>query len=122
MEVIERIAPKLPDFRFHIVSGTLKDTEYQSKKINFKNVFLWFRKTRFSSKIYKQYDICLLPNQNIIFTHEDSNQNISENTSPLKMFEYMASKKAIIASDLPVLKEVLTPKNAYLVGCNDYGK
>jgi glycosyltransferase involved in cell wall biosynthesis len=28
--------------------------------------------------------------------------------SPLKIFEYMASEKAIIASDLPVLREVLT--------------
>ena len=121
MEVIEQIAPKLPDFRFHIVGGTLKDIEYWSEKMNFKNVFFYgFVRQDLVQKYINSMDICLLPNQNIIFTHGDSKQNISEYTSPLKMFEYMASKKAIIASDLPVLKEVLTPKNAYLVGYNDY--
>ena len=35
--------------------------------------------------------------------------------SPLKIFEYMSYKKAIIASDLVVLREVLSPKNAILV-------
>ncbi|MDP2638667.1 MAG: glycosyltransferase family 4 protein [Candidatus Azambacteria bacterium] len=32
--------------------------------------------------------------------------------SPLKMFEYMASGRPIIASDLPALKEILNDKNA----------
>ena len=41
--------------------------------------------------------------------------NISGYTSPLKLFEYMSHKKAIIASDLPVLKEVLNNKNSVLV-------
>lgn len=35
--------------------------------------------------------------------------------SPLKMFEYMASKRPIIASDLPAIKEVLSDENAYFV-------
>jgi glycosyltransferase involved in cell wall biosynthesis len=36
-------------------------------------------------------------------------------TSPIKMFEYMASKKPIIASDLPSIREVLNDSNAVLV-------
>ena len=32
--------------------------------------------------------------------------------SPLKLFEYMASSRPIIASDLPALKEILNDKNA----------
>ncbi|MFH0923456.1 MAG: glycosyltransferase, partial [Candidatus Falkowbacteria bacterium] len=35
--------------------------------------------------------------------------------SPLKMFEYMASKRPIIASDLPTIREVLSEKNAVIV-------
>lgn len=35
--------------------------------------------------------------------------------SPLKMFEYMAAGRAIVASDLPALREVLTPDSAWLV-------
>ena len=36
-------------------------------------------------------------------------------TSPMKMFEYMASKRPIIASDLPSFREVLNQNNAVLV-------
>lgn len=36
-------------------------------------------------------------------------------TSPLKMFEYMASQKPIVASDLPSIREILNEKNAVLV-------
>lgn len=36
-------------------------------------------------------------------------------TSPLKLFEYMASKKPIVASDIPPLREVLTEKNSILI-------
>ena len=35
--------------------------------------------------------------------------------SPIKIFEYMASKKPIIASNLPVIKEVLNEKNSILI-------
>lgn len=35
--------------------------------------------------------------------------------SPVKMFEYMASKRPIIASSLPSIREVLNDKNALLV-------
>ena len=35
--------------------------------------------------------------------------------SPLKMFEYMASKRPIIASDLPSIREVLDEKKACIV-------
>jgi glycosyltransferase involved in cell wall biosynthesis len=41
-------------------------------------------------------------------------------TSPLKLFEYMAAGRAIVASDLPALREVLQhEKNALLVPAGD---
>jgi glycosyltransferase involved in cell wall biosynthesis len=41
-------------------------------------------------------------------------------TSPLKLFEYMAAGRAIVASDLPALREVLTDGvNALLVPAGD---
>jgi glycosyltransferase involved in cell wall biosynthesis len=40
-------------------------------------------------------------------------------TSPLKMFEYMAAQRPIIASDLPSIREVLNEKNASLVPADD---
>ncbi len=40
-------------------------------------------------------------------------------TSPLKLFEYMAADRPIVASDLPSLRQVLNEKNAVLVQPND---
>jgi glycosyltransferase involved in cell wall biosynthesis len=43
-------------------------------------------------------------------------------TSPLKLFEYLASGRPIVASDLPALREVLRPdENAVLVEAGDAG-
>ncbi len=39
--------------------------------------------------------------------------------SPVKMFEYMASGRPIIASDLPTIREVLTEQNAVIVPPGD---
>jgi glycosyltransferase involved in cell wall biosynthesis len=35
------------------------------------------------------------------------------------LFEYLASRRPIISSDLPVLQEVLNPQNAILVPAHD---
>jgi glycosyltransferase involved in cell wall biosynthesis len=44
----------------------------------------------------------------------------SHATSPLKLFEYMAARKAIVASDLPAIREVLTNElNGLLVAPGD---
>lgn len=40
-------------------------------------------------------------------------------TSPLKMFEYLAANKPLVASDLPSLREVLNEKTAVLVKPDD---
>ena len=57
-------------------------------------------------------DICLLPLTDIGLG--------GRYTSPLKLFEYMAAGKAIIVSDLPSMRQVLTPEqNALLVPNGD---
>ncbi len=58
-------------------------------------------------------DILVLPNS--------ASKPISASyTSPLKLFEYMAARRPIVASDLPSLRAVLTPgRNAVLVAPDD---
>ena len=56
----------------------------------------------------KAADVLVLPNS--------GKEDISKYwTSPLKMFEYMASGRPIVASDLPSIREVLNGENAILV-------
>lgn len=56
----------------------------------------------------KAADVLVLPNS--------GKEDISRVwTSPLKMFEYMASKRPIVASNLPSIQEILNGRNAVLV-------
>jgi glycosyltransferase involved in cell wall biosynthesis len=57
-------------------------------------------------------DILLMPYEKVITG--SSGGNSSTYASPMKMFEYMASRRAIVSSDLPVIREVLNPSNAML--------
>ena len=56
----------------------------------------------------KASDILVLPNSGKTEISKDW-------TSPMKMFEYMVSKRPIIASDLPSIREILNENNAILV-------
>lgn len=47
------------------------------------------------------------------------NQHYAFFMSPIKMFEYMAAKRPIIASDLPSIREILNESNALLIPPND---
>jgi glycosyltransferase involved in cell wall biosynthesis len=121
MEVIEKLSLVSKSVGFHIVGGTNEDIKYWKEKIKSHNVYFYgFMNQNEIKKYVNSADICLLPNQKIVLTHgNESKINISEYTSPLKMFEYMAAKKAIISSDLPVLREILNENNSVLVDCND---
>ena len=55
----------------------------------------------------KSFDILTMP-----FPY---NQQYAFYMSPLKLFEYMASKRPIVATDLPAVREVLNEKNSVLV-------
>ena len=55
-------------------------------------------------------DILLMPYSRSISA--SSGQDIAEVINPMKMFEYMASARAIVSADLPSIREVLNEGNA----------
>jgi len=116
VENIILIARELKDLKFNVFGGY--DSEINRlKKISGHNVYFHGYVPYFEvGNIIQSFDILLLPAQKIV-TPYGGKGNISEFMSPLKLFEYMAAGKSIIASNLPVLREVLTDgHNALLVG------
>ncbi|RIK31340.1 MAG: hypothetical protein DCC56_03910 [Anaerolineae bacterium] len=62
-------------------------------------------------------DVLLMPYARTI--EASSGQDIAEVINPMKMFEYMASGRAIVCADLPVIREVLNEGNAVLVNSRE---
>jgi glycosyltransferase involved in cell wall biosynthesis len=69
-------------------------------------------------RLLRRYAIALLPNQPSV--RLPNGDDIGRFTSPMKLFEYMAAGRAIVASDLPALREVLHDSvNCLLVPADD---
>lgn len=102
------------DTTFVFVGGTDKDVAfYKNKTHGMKNVlFTGYHSRKEIPAFIKSADVLLLPN--IPSTKESLLY-----TSPIKMFEYMASGVPIVASNLPSIREVLNDTNAILVGAGD---
>lgn len=58
-------------------------------------------------------DVLLMPYQEKVAA--SSGGDIARYLSPMKLFEYLASGRPVLASDLPVLMEILTVENAVLL-------
>ncbi len=91
------------------VGGTKEDiVKFRQKAKDIKNVVIKGHKSHKEIPYWlKAADVLVLPNS--------GKQEISKHwTSPLKLFEYMASKRPIIASDLPSIREILNKDNSVL--------
>ena len=121
VEIIIELAKKIDDITFHIVGGLDQDILYwknYTNNLNLKNIFFYgFISPKDTTKYRNSFDIVLAPYAKEVTV--EGKGDTSKFMSPIKIFEYMSNKKAIIASDLPVIKEVLNEKNSILLDYDD---
>jgi len=114
--LLESLKKLPPNFFFVAVGGSQEDIDSYKEKseklsISERILFKKLVSRRELSVWQKACDILLMPFPDL--------PHYRYYMSPLKMFEYMASKRPIIASDLPSVGEVLNESNAVLVPPDD---
>jgi glycosyltransferase involved in cell wall biosynthesis len=121
MEIVLPLAHNCPDVNFHIIGGREYNIErWKAKAVSLKNIFFhgFYPHAQIFS-IMKKMDVLLAPNLTSMKGYGGVN-DIGKWTSPLKLFEYMAAKRPILASDIEVLREVLVhEKNSILCDPDD---
>lgn len=121
MEVLLALAERCSWANFHIIGGNQEDISFWKKQFNRReNVFFHGFVAPEKAEAFRiACDVLLAPYQNAVAV-AGGGGNTVQWMSPLKIFEYMAARKGIIASDLPVLHEVLQhERNALLCPFDD---
>jgi len=115
LDTLADLSLRLDYSRFElIVAGLSRDLALELGYCFHKNVdFFGYVERSDLDSFMSRIDIGLVPNKARVYGSGDEFVNIGKYTSPMKLFEYMAYRKLIVASDLDVLKEVLCDDNAF---------
>lgn len=107
LELILGCAERLPEFVFH-VAGSVPAAVVQTHGHFPSNVRLHGHIEPHRTDSFRAgCEILVAPYQQEVETHGGGG-DVSRWMSPLKLFEYMAARRPIVCSDLPVMREVLT--------------
>jgi glycosyltransferase involved in cell wall biosynthesis len=116
------LAKELPQAHFVWVGGRAEDIATWRSRAQSDNVtFTGFIPNRDLPLYQSAADILLMSYSRSIMGSSGSGDSASV-ASPMKMFEYMAAGRAIVTSDLPVIREVLNERNAVFCEPDDLGK
>lgn len=110
VDTLAQAAKLLPDdYQVIFVGGTQVDVEAFSQKYQSPAVSILGFKPHDEIPLWqKAADVLVLPNT--------AKEKISAYyTSPMKLYEYMASKRPIVASSIPSIREIVDEYSAYLV-------
>jgi glycosyltransferase involved in cell wall biosynthesis len=121
MNLLMELAMRFPQISFLWVGGQPADVNKWRENLitnNIKNVTITGFIQNSQLPLYQAAaDILLMPYEKVITG--SSGGNSTSYASPMKMFEYMAARRTIISSDLPVIQEVLNSTNAWLCPPDD---
>jgi glycosyltransferase involved in cell wall biosynthesis len=120
-ELMIELAERHPDITFLLSGGEPPDIarlRAQADTRELDNVILTgFIPNADLPRYQAACDVLLMPYQKHVAA--SSGGDIAAFLSPMKLFEYLACGRAILSSDLPVLREVLNPDNAVLLDPGD---
>ena len=116
MGLLLELAKRFPEIQFLWIGGRAEDVQYWWNRLALESLsnvnLVGFIPNEQLPGYQAAADILLMPYEKII--SGSSGGNSASYASPMKMFEYMASGRPILASDLPVIREVLNQQNSIL--------
>ena len=119
--LLVELARRLPEVNFLWVGGREADVHSWRCRLQTEgltNIHLTGFKQNCQLPLYQAAaDVLLMPYERMITG--SSGGDSAAYASPMKMFEYMACRRPILSSDLPVIREVLNPANAVLCPAED---
>lgn len=117
VHILLELARRLPHVNFLLVGGEPQDVERlrrQARQAGLDNLLLvGFVPNAHLPAYQAACDALLMPYQHRVAA--SSGGDIGRYLSPMKLFEYLACRRPILCSDLPVLREVLDEDSAVLL-------
>ena len=122
LDMLQQLAIAFPQVQFLWIGGSEQQVSAWSERLTgsgVKNVILTGFIFNNQLPLYQATaDVLLMP-YSLKFGGSGGG-DIAQVSSPLKLFEYMAAGRCILASDLPVLREILNEKNACFFQPEDF--
>lgn len=121
LELLLRLARRMPEARFLWVGGEEAAVQAWRERLieeQVENVrVLGFQPPSKVSEYQRACEVLLMPYERSIAV--SSGGDTAAFASPMKVFDYLAAGRAILSSDLPVIREVLGEHNAVLLPPDD---
>ena len=119
LEIITALAERMPDVDFHVVGGDEAHVAMLRSKAPPSLHYHGHMTHADLPAHFQAFDVLLAPYQSVVRA-SGRKRNNAPWMSPLKIFEYMTTRRPMIASDLPALREVLADgRNALLIRPDD---
>ena len=116
VENIIEMAKYAKNIKFHLY-GDLINSSYTKEDFVSNVMYKGYKKYCEIPKILKKYEIVIMPYSDRVYVRS-KNLETSKYMSPLKLFEYMASNRVIVAKYLNVYGHILNNKNSILINSN----